>query len=390
MDFSQSFQRALQRLVPVRPKKPVVKAAEASVVKAAEASGRQKKDYLIGSRKTGIVKFKKLESLAGNSSCVTVIFIHYHPREWFAPGFLRLIESACHSGFRVVVVSNSRPSKALPSLSFGNLVYVQRSNIGYDFGALRDVRLLLNSHGLASQGRYVLINSSMINIASHGFGSDPILDQLTESRDDNDVLAVTTSFESGSTHIQTYFYSMSGHLFGSDAYDKFLEFYWQGLSESHTSPRDYAIKYGELRFTSWAVKAGYRVNSIFDQYHLPSSQQYSQMAALGQKLFYCILDSCEDASTAKANFEHLIQTFSLEWLPKPGLQHNPSQAWWALLLASNFLFVKREVLENPHHLVGTHAASAASLLIPLLEVLEITIPDWSDLHVLPHLVHASR
>lgn len=381
MHFPQAWQLALQKLVPLKSKK--------SAVKVSGASGKRKDTYSLESRQTGIIKFKNLELLANNPSCVTVIFIHYHPREWFAPGFLRLIESACHSGFRVVVVSNSRPSRALTSLRLDNLLYVQRSNIGYDFGALRDVRVLLKRHGLIADGRYVLMNSSMINIASHGFGADPILDQLTDSSCDDDLLSITTSYEGGVYHIQTYFYSMSGRLFGSDAYDEFLEYYWQGLSEKGLSPRDYAIKYGELRFTSWAIKAGFRVNSLFENLHLPSNQQYSRMAALGNKLLPCIMHSSEDTSAVKDNFQHLIQTLSLEWLPKPGLQHNPSQAWWALLISSNFLFIKREVLEAPHH-IGSHAASAASLLMPILEELEITIPDWSDLHVINRLVHGSR
>lgn len=341
-------------------------------------------------RETAIRSFKNLDSYLAGRSRVTVIFIHYHPNDFFAPGFLKLIDSAHASGYRVVVTSNAGIS-AIPRLEEKkDILYIQRANIGYDFGALRDVRGLLKMHGLLESSRYVVINSSMLNVASLGFGQDPILDRLADRNQEKDLLGVTASYETENYHIQSYFYSLSGRLFNSKRFGRFLDFYWKGMNKSGLSPRNYAIKRGELRLTSWAKSKGFKVGSIFDYLHLPGLREYRVMNELLARVSSALKPK-QSIETLEINsgLTEVLAMFSREWLPKPGLQHNPCQAWWAIMIASNFYFIKREVLEHPHS-IGGHSLSASALLLTLLHALDIEIPDWSDLSVLDDLIHGSR
>lgn len=344
----------------------------------------------IGIPDTGVIKVLNLHRLATNPSRTTIIFIHFHPREWFAPGYLKLIESACSSGYRVIVASNARPSKASHLLKLGDLAYVQRANIGYDFGALRDVRSLLSAHGMLEDGRYVVLNSSLLNIASAGFGSDPVLDHLAQQDQDADLLGVTSSFEKVGYHIQSYFYSASESLFGSAKFGEWLDVYWQGLGATKLTPRNYAIEKGELRFTAWATRSGYKAAALFDHVHLPTTDLYRQINSLADQLLQLLGPSIQNTPLpARPEGPHLLETFRYEWLPRLGFQANPTQAWWALLLINDFRFVKRESLENAF-VHGNSALTVHALMMPLLEAVGVQIPSWSDLHSLKEQIHVAR
>lgn len=339
---------------------------------------------------TGVIKVLNLHRLASNPSKTTVVFIHFHPREWFAPGFLKLIESACSSGYRVIVASNARPSKASHLLKLGDLAYLQRANIGYDFGALRDVRSLLSTHGLLEDGRYVVLNSSLLNIASAGFGADPVLDRLARQEQDADLLGITSSYEKVGYHIQSYFYSASGSLFGSLKFGEWLDTYWRGAGSTKLTPRNYAIQKGELRFTAWASRSGYKVAALFDHFHLPTTDLYRQVSALADQLLLLLGPSIQHIHLpARPEGPHLLETFRYEWLPRLGLQANPTQAWWALLLMNDFLFVKRELLENGF-IRGNSALTVHALMMPLLEVVGVELPPWSDLYSLTEQMHVAK
>jgi hypothetical protein len=338
----------------------------------------------------GIMKICNLHGLAANVSRTTVIFIHFHPREWFSPGFLKLIETACASGYRVIVVSNARPSKATAVLRLGELAYVHRSNIGYDFGALRDVRICLSSHGLMDQNRYVVLNSSVLNIASCGFGNDPVLDRLASQSSDVDFLGVTSTYEEAVYHIQSYFYSLSGSLFECSKFSEWLDSYWSGIRSSRLTARNYAIQKGELRLTSWATRHGFTAEAIFDRFHVSTSEYFRKITQISDKLVV-LLGPYVQTTPLPSNPEgiSILDAFRSDCLPRLGFQYNPTQAWWASMLHDKFYFLKRELLENSH-LRGNSAVTIQVLLFPVLEILEITLPPWSDLRFLPQLIHASR
>jgi hypothetical protein len=339
---------------------------------------------------TGILKILNLQGLAANLSGITVIFIHFHPRELFSPGFRQLIESACASGYRVIVASNARPSKVAEVLSLGELAYLQRANIGYDFGALRDVRTCLSNHGLMDQNRYLVLNSSMLNVASAGFGSDQVLDHLVSPPSNIDLLGVTSSYEEVGYHIQSYFYSLSGSLFEHDKLARWLDSYWQGIDSTRLTARDYAIQKGELRFTPWALRHGFGVEAVFDRFHIPTTEYYHQVNEISDKLVALLGPYVKSTPLpSKPEGISILDTFRSECLPRLGLQYNPSQAWWPLMLLANFYFIKRELLENSF-IQGNSALTIQSLLFPVLEVLGVSLPPWSDLRYLPQLIHASR
>ena len=337
-----------------------------------------------------IRKIVGLRSLADIKSPITVIFIHYHPNEYVSPGFAKLVQSACQSGFRAIFVSSSRPSKILSQI--GNcpgLACIHRHNRGYDFGSLKDARDTIRKHGLDTEGRYVVVNSSMLNLASEGFGKDPILDQLTRTNDKNDLLGITASYEKSIYHIQTFFYSVSSHLFNSEDFERFLQRYENGLQKTKLSPRDYAIKYGELSLSKFAINAGYKVDSIFSDFCLPSSKSYAEIESIHEDLQKLIpaYDSLDWSSSHPLASNPL--KLQSEWLPRLGMHSNPVQSCWSLMLKRQFFFIKRELLEFSHP-DGHHSPSVVALLLPVLETLNASIPEWSDLHYLPYITHSSK
>jgi len=347
----------------------------------------------IGPRKSEKSTIRRVVGLAGLAqiqSPVTVIFIHYHPDDYVAPGFVKLVQSAVQSGFRVVFVSTSRPSRALPQLGeYPSLAYIHRENHGYDFGALKDARDILLRHGLLGDGRYVVLNSSMLNLASAGFGSDSVLDELTSPSTKADLLGVTASYQGTGYHIQTFFYSASSDWFCSPKCTRFFEGYTNGLARTKLPAREYAIQAGELGLSQAAMNAGYSVRSIFDDLCLPKRECYEQIEALREAVASLIphfnlyeLSAGHD-STSNPSYHRY------EWLPKLGLQSNPSQTCWSLLLFRGFFFLKRELLEFPHG-QSHHAPSVVALLMPLMEACEVEIPSWSDLDALPRLIHVSK
>lgn len=127
----------------------------------------------------GIRRAEGIDALENNSSDITLIFIHYHPQKLFPPCFVRLIDSASNVGYRIIVSSNIQPSCAAHFLNNIEHTCLHNGNFGYDFVEHRGVRAALANHGLISNKPYVIINSSMLNIASSGFGNDSIFDQLS-------------------------------------------------------------------------------------------------------------------------------------------------------------------------------------------------------------------
>lgn len=331
-----------------------------------------------------------LAAFAQVHSRVTVVFIHYHPDEYIAPGFAKLVQSAIQSGFRTMFVSTARPSRVLPQLGeCPSLAYVHRENYGYDFGALKDARDVLVHHGLLHGGRYVILNSSMLNLASAGFGSDQVLDELCTPSCEVDLLGVTASYEASGYHIQTYFYSASSNWFCSRECTCFLDRYMNGFVKTKLDAREYAIKNGELALSRAAMNEGFSVSSIYDDLCLPTLECYSQIEALRKAMITVLpnLDLYRPSATQDPTSNP--SSYWLEWLPRLGLQSNPSQSCWSILLFRRFFFLKRELLEfsNPHF---HHAPSVVALLMPLLQACEVELPSWSDLDALPRLVHVSK
>jgi hypothetical protein len=268
------------------------------------------------------------------------------------------------------------------------ITYIHRDNIGYDFGSLHDAHKVLLSEA-TTQGRVVVLNSSMLNLASSGFCKDPVLDQLVSPSSKHDLYGITSSYECKSYHVQSYFYSMSSNFFNSDVFDSFLSRYINGLAATKLSPRSYAIKHGELRLTNIALKAGYSASSIFNDFCVPASTHYATMTKLVNAIESLLGDNLPMLMLGPATYQPLKISFLSEWISKPGLQTNISQSCWAMLIANGFHFIKRELLESQADHIPI-APSAPALLLPLLEALRIEIPTWSDIRALPYILYASR
>jgi hypothetical protein len=267
------------------------------------------------------------------------------------------------------------------------ITYIHRQNIGYDFGALLDSRDVILS-GPRPEGRVLVLNSSMLNLASPGFGEDPVLDVLASPPGNHDLVGVTSSYECCTYHIQTYFYSMSSAFFCSDILDRFLSRYFERLATTRLSPRDYAIKHGELNLTRLAIEAGYSVTSLLSDLCLPAPTHYSEMTRLYDSIESLIGNQTRVLMQSSGLYPDLKTSFLSEWISRPGLQTNVSQACWALMISRGFLFIKRELLESRTK-CSPIAPSAAALLLPLLASLKIDIPSWSDLSAMPNILYGS-
>ncbi|WP_193814470.1 hypothetical protein [Cyanobium sp. LEGE 06143] len=326
-----------------------------------------------------------LDKLATSLSTVTVLFIHYHHRGLISAGYLKVISSAIECGYRVVLVSTKLSDLWCEKLVSMSVAVIQRGNSGYDFGSLQAARKILMEHGLLGSKRYVVINSSMLNIASHGFHGDPFLDALVDPPDEADLVGITSSYEDRTFHIQTFFFSMSQRMFEAKTFGRFLGDYLRGLNSTKEASRTYAIKNGELKLTRFALSQGLLARSLLFHHGLPDVAAFEEMKVLSRKMVDLLED--EDGLVCANNIKSLINDFSSEWIPKAGLQYNPSQACWALLMSRGFLFLKREVLELSETR-SIHAPSVCALLMPLLSLLTIDIPEWSDLNQLPEIIYA--
>jgi hypothetical protein len=341
---------------------------------------------LQGNPNPTLLKVTGLHRLAASPASVTVIFVHYHHRGLVTDGFKQLIHSSVEAGFRSLLVSSKISEQAIQELSDLNLAIAVRANYGYDFGSIREARELLMKHGLLESGRYVFINSSMLNVASHGFGQDAFLDALANQNSSYDLLGVTGSFEDRSYHIQTYFFSASSKLFESKAFGRFLGDYIRGLKATKESPRLYAIKNGELKLTKFAISQGMSVGTLLFNGGLPPIEDYELMKGLSENLAkYLHVDFIGQ----RTKLHSLIDDFSSEWMPSAGLQFNPSQSCWALLLAKGFLFLKREALELSDSR-SIHAPSICAMITPVMHQLAISPPAWSDLNTLPEILFAPK
>lgn len=326
-----------------------------------------------------------LDKCAASLSTVTVLFIHYHHRGLISGGYLKVISSAIECGYRVVLVSTKLSGFWSEKLASMALTVIQRDNSGYDFGSIATARKVLMEHGLFGSKRYVVINSSMLNVASHGFHGDPFLDTLVDPPDEADLVGITSSYEDRTFHIQTFFFSMSQRMFEAKTFGRFLGDYLRGLSSTKETSRTYAIKNGELKLTKFAISQGFLIRSLLFNHGLPDVAAFEEMKLLSRKMARLL--EGDDGLVCANNIKLLINDFSSEWIPKAGLQYNPSQACWALLMSRGFLFLKREVLELSETR-SIHAPSVCALLMPLLSLLALEIPEWSDLNQLPEMIHA--
>ena len=367
-----------------RPLKIIQKLYKELTLRLSFLSRSRSKGFRQGEQATES-KIIGLDKYAASLSTVTVLFVHYHHRGLISAGYLKVISSAIECGYRVVLVSTKLSDLWSEKLASMAITVIQRGNSGYDFGSLHATRKILMEHGLFGSKRYVVINSSMLNIASNGFHGDPFLDALVDPPDEADLVGITSSYEDRTFHIQTFFFSMSQRMFEAKTFGRFLGDYLRGLNSTKETSRTYAIKNGELKLTRFALSQGFLIRSLLFHHGLPDVAAFEEMKSLSRKMARLLED--EDGLVCANNIKSLINDFSSEWIPKAGLQYNPSQACWALLMSRGFLFLKREVLELSETR-SIHAPSVCALLMPLLSLLALEIPEWSDLNQLPEIIYA--
>lgn len=270
---------------------------------------------------------------------IASVYIHHHASGLVSKGFLQLIRSSIsrnHATFFVTTSSlNDYYKNILTSLG---VFILERENIGYDFASLLSIRSKINA--LPSINRIVVLNSSMLNISSYGFGHDKILDQLASSSDD--LLSITSSLERFGFHIQTYHYSISSRFFFSSAFDKLASSYLGSLRDVDDH-REYAICNGEAMLAYTAVTNGFSTNQIFPFHRLFHINNIKKLKRIQDRLNNLIqpllFADCPEGVDPSSFLFH-------EFLPKKtGMaDYNPALMSWLILLLNNYYFIKRELL----------------------------------------------
>jgi lipopolysaccharide biosynthesis protein len=226
------------------------------------------------------------------------ILCHWDPAGAVRPDTARYIRELAEAGFSVVVVSNGVPVRPeVVATLTGAAIFLNRRNIGIDFGAWRMAMRTL-ALPRAETKRILLINDSvygpLVPLA-------PLLARMTP--DAADLWGMTDSRERG-LHLQSYFLLANESLIHSRVWRLF----WRWMI-SLPSKRWMVGRY-EIGLSRRIRRAGFRVGALFP-------------------------------------YETIVSDGSVA---------NPTLEEWRALLAAGFPFLKRELLrDNPTGVVGLDA-----------------------------------
>jgi hypothetical protein len=167
------------------------------------------------------------------------------------PAFTRtLIDSVAHSEFNLVVVSNGTlASEARAELLGKSCLFVERNNVGRDFGGYKDgVNIVLRR--FAEIDRLVIANDSVFYL-SRG------LDQLINSLDTGDDVIGVSETHKGFYHVASFMLSFGKRVVSSDAFVKF----WRDYKP--LGSRQWAIFEGEGKLVQRLTRAGFKPRALY-------------------------------------------------------------------------------------------------------------------------------
>ncbi len=164
---------------------------------------------------------------------------------------LMLIDAFVAAKYHVILVSNAvLPLTQRAFLSKQCFSIIERRNIGHDFGAYKDgIAYLLRSQTPIE--RLVLMNDSVIPAAT---GLASFVKKLALLQD----FGGATESYLPLYHVQSYCMSFSGKVVADPVFQKF----WQKYLP--ISNRDYAIRCGELVLTKRLLRAGLKVETLYN------------------------------------------------------------------------------------------------------------------------------
>ncbi len=254
------------------------------------------------------------------------LFTHFDPRQKLADHVVAYVRALHGVGFSVVFITNSGDLHAdsLVALQPYCRAVIIRRNIGYDFGAVREVLDLLELPRAETE-RLLIANDSVYGPLT------PIADMVARINfDEADVWAPTESWQYR-YHLQSYFLLAGRQAITSPAWRAF----WRGVRQ--VSSKQWVIAKYEVGLTQKLLKAGLRCRPLWPYYEL-----LDQTAAIptSDGTTGPVMDPIEQM---RIKATHRIRSAAAGGVPL-----NPTAELWRQLLLAGFPFLKVELLrKNP-------------------------------------------
>jgi hypothetical protein len=166
------------------------------------------------------------------------------------PAFTRtLIDAIARSEFNLIAVSNGTvTSEARVELLGKSCLFIERNNVGRDFGGYKDgINILLRR--FAEVDRLIIANDSVFYLPRG-------LDQLITSLDAGDDVVGVSETHRGFYHVASFMLSFDRRVVSSDAFVKF----WRDYKP--LGSRQWAIFEGEGKLAQRLMRAGFKPRAL--------------------------------------------------------------------------------------------------------------------------------
>ena len=250
------------------------------------------------------------------------LFTHFDRGGQLADHVAAYVQALHRGGFSVVFVSNAgrRLQNDLAGLKPYCQAIIVRNNVGYDFGAIRQMLAMLDLPRQETE-RLLVVNDSVYGPLV------PISNILARANlDTADIWGLTESWQHR-YHLQSYFLLVGRPVMLSKAWQDF----WDGVRQ--VSSKRWVIHRYEIGLTQALLKAGYRCRALWPYHEL-----------LDQVVESPGMDQSSDPLTqmrAIANRRLLVAIARR-------IPLNPTSDLWRQLLLTGYPFLKVELLrKNP-------------------------------------------
>jgi hypothetical protein len=254
------------------------------------------------------------------------LFTHFDRRERLADHVIVYLRELHSLGFSVVFVSNSGSlqSDSLTKLQAYCRAVIVRHNVGYDFGAIREVLDLLELPRRETE-RLLIANDSVYGPLL------PIADMMARVDFDMADFWGTTESWQYRYHLQSYFLLAGRKAMNSPAWRTF----WQGVRQ--VSSKRWVISRYEVGLTQKLLGAGLRCQPLWSYQELLRQTEQSPAP-----------DEINGASLDPLERMRIKATQRIRAAAASGIPLNPTSDLWRQLLVSGFPFLKIELLrKNP-------------------------------------------
>jgi hypothetical protein len=253
-----------------------------------------------------------------------VLFTHFDRQGQLAKHVVSYVRALHRNGFSVVFVSNTghRLQTNLTLLQPFCRAIVARRNVGYDFGAIREMLAMLDLPRPETE-RLLIVNDSVYGPLV------PMTDILRRADlEEADFWGLTESWQHR-YHLQSYFLLVNRHVMLNPAWQTF----WDNVRQ--VSSKRWVIHRYEIGLTQTLLRAGIRCRSLWPYHEL---------------LAHVINTATEIDSSANDPLQQMraLANQRLRSAVAKRAPLNPTSDLWRQLLLTGFPFLKVELLrKNP-------------------------------------------